>query len=58
MPLGLTPVITRQNRQTLTIEIIGNAVHHGNINDCTNIIFSFQNIAFDDVSASSVINAY
>ena len=31
MPSGLTPVITRQNSQTLVVEIMGKAIHHDKI---------------------------
>ncbi|MBF0449477.1 MAG: hypothetical protein HQK75_02140 [Candidatus Magnetomorum sp.] len=58
MPSGLTPMIIRQNSQTLVFQMDGRAVNHDNTNDCSNIIISFQNSAFDNIQASSVINAY
>ncbi|KPA18363.1 hypothetical protein MHK_001410 [Candidatus Magnetomorum sp. HK-1] len=58
MPFGLTPIITRQDSNTLVFQLNGTAINHDNSHDCSNIIVSFQNSAFDNAQASSVINGY
>jgi len=58
MPAGLTPVFTIQNKKTLLFQVKGSAINHDNVHDCSNIVVSFQNSAFDNTMASSVINAY
>ncbi len=53
---GLTAVITRTSSLELSASLTGNALAHNNINDVSNLTFTFQDGAFSTGNASSVVN--
>ncbi len=57
LPAGLTAVITRTGATTLSATITGMANSHNNVNDISNLTFTFQNSAFSGGNASAVGNA-
>jgi hypothetical protein len=54
VPAGLTPVLTKTSATTATLTLTGNATTHTNAVDVTDIVFTWDNAAFDDVLAATV----
>lgn len=54
VPAGLTPVLTKTSATVATLTFTGTATTHTNAVDVTDIVFTWLDAAFDDVTAATV----
>lgn len=57
LPTGLAIGITKTDDATLTVNFTSNASNHANLNDISNLTFTFANTAFTTYQASETVNS-
>ncbi len=58
IPAGLTAVVNKDSTSQLTLSLTGSATNHENAHDISNLSLEFQNSAFTNTAAASLVTNY